>query len=505
MNFDLTKELLSGLPAYEGGRMSDGAYNAGGGLYDDRKTSPAGTDVFPSGIKISEADFRAMVESTKARGVNCYYENTENGISVRGEINDRLVRAQWIDGTVSVKYLDEPPSDLPDKSSFLRAVTETTADAFEAYVKKLVGLGFEQIYENRIENNLFRELIKDGRMIYAYFMANTGIARFVDDKVSERIDTYGYSYKPKKGEFPAVYQYGLYYTKDHRVAGVKNDCGMLYIIKLSDNSLFLIDGGEYEQATDAAVGDMMNLMHQITGTPENGKIRIAGWFCTHAHDDHMDVFGKLVKFHHDSLLLERVIFNFPAREYFGLAPQTYILIDRINEFYPDVKYLKPHSGQSFTLADVRFDFLQTHEDSVGAKGNELIGGFNDTSTILKITFSGKSLMILGDMDTSAETIFITDYSEKTLKSDMVQAAHHLINLLEHAYAVISPEIALVPQHPVFKTDHNNRKYEVLRRSVYDRNIYFAAEGTDGFRVDNGKLVRFVHRDVVGGEYDGSEV
>lgn len=36
MDFDLTKALLPGLPAYDGGRMSDGIYNAGDGFYDTR-------------------------------------------------------------------------------------------------------------------------------------------------------------------------------------------------------------------------------------------------------------------------------------------------------------------------------------------------------------------------------------------------------------------------------------------------------------------------------------
>ena len=38
----------------------------------------------------------------------------------------------------------------------------------------------------------------------------------------------------------------------HLKRGLGIDCGMLYIVRLPDRSLFLVDGGEMEQATEAA-------------------------------------------------------------------------------------------------------------------------------------------------------------------------------------------------------------------------------------------------------------
>ena len=78
------------------------------------------------------------------------------------------------------------------------------------------------------------------------------------------------------------------------------------------------------------------------------------------------------------------------------------LINRIRKYYPDVIYRKLHMGDAFTLADTQFAVLQTHEDSIGAAGNEKIGGFNDTSTVLKISFDGRSFLILGDIDDGRE-------------------------------------------------------------------------------------------------------
>ena len=100
---------------------------------------------------------------------------------------------------------------------------------------------------------------------------------------------------------------------------------------------------------------------------------------------------------------------------------------------------------------------------------------------------------------------VKHYSPATLKSDLVQTAHHLMNNLELMYPAVSPEIALVPQHPVFKVDHNQYKYETLCRSVKEENIYFDTLGTVGFRAKDGKPEKFLHNPMVGGEYDGSPV
>ena len=127
-------------------------------------------------------------------------------------------------------------------------------------------------------------------------------------------------------------------------------------------------------------------------------------------------------------------------------------------------YLKPHAGQTFTLAGVEFQFLQTHEDSIAQAGNESIGGFNDTSTILKISHDGVSFLILGDINQSAERILLSHYSAETLHATVVQPAHHLYNLLNQLYSVVAPTVALAPVHAQRRWDCTE-KYAALARAV----------------------------------------
>ena len=64
----------------------------------------------------------------------------------------------------------------------------------------------------------------------------------------------------------------------------------------------------------------------------------------------MDVFTKFLRLYHDQMELERVIFNFAAYQRFVLMSQVFPMLERLTAYYPNVRYLKPHSGQSFSLA-----------------------------------------------------------------------------------------------------------------------------------------------------------
>ena len=84
---------------------------------------------------------------------------------------------------------------------------------------------------------------------------------------------------------------------------------MNYVFRLRDNSLIIIDGGEFEQATDVAVKDYMSFLHSLTSTNENEKMTVSLYICTHAHNDHCDFMSKIVRFYSDEIEIERIAFN----------------------------------------------------------------------------------------------------------------------------------------------------------------------------------------------------
>ena len=499
--------FLEGIPSYDGGKIMD-AIDVGAGLYDDRIPLDSYDTVFHVGDKFTEEEFKQKILDMK-RTHRAHLETSKEGLAARICNDMRLIQLRWNDGEIKeVRFLDPEPKQHENRSSFIRVIRETSESEFLAYIEKLIADGFEVIYENKIENNLFRELVKGEKHVYTYYMANTKTVRVIDDKTSVKITDFGYECDALEGEKVEVYQYGHHYGSMR--AGFTCDCGMLYIVKLADNSVFIVDGGEYEQSSDVVVNDIMAKLRAMTKTPADKKIRVAGIFVTHAHDDHMDLISKLVKFHHDELEVERVIFNFNCREHFALMPETYMMIGRINEFYPNAKYLKAHTGQQFMLADSLFEVIQTHEDGILEVENERFPGFrgfNDTSTVLRIGMgSGKTFVILGDVDDDAEMMMLKHYSPEYLKSDVVQVAHHLINLLKYLYDAMKPSIALIPQDSDEREKEVNPELEAVRRNVKEEDIYFAYDGTDGFRVENGEIVRFYHEEKVGdGVYDGSEI
>ena len=68
------------------------------------------------------------------------------------------------------------------------------------------------------------------------------------------------------------------------------DCGMVYIIRLTDGRFIIIDGGmcEYEEKEH-----FLELLEQQKVT--EGKPVIAAWFITHPHDDHFNMFARIMK------------------------------------------------------------------------------------------------------------------------------------------------------------------------------------------------------------------
>lgn len=503
----LENMFLEGLPMYDGGKIMD-LVDIGAGLYDDRTPIESYDTIFHVGDKFTEEEFAQKIVDMK-RTNRGHLETCKEGLSARIVVNMRLIQIRWKDGEVKeVRFLDPQPKPHENKDSYIRVVKETSEAEFLAYIEKLIADGFETIYEKQIENNLFRELIKGEKHVYAYYKGNTKTARIIDDRISEKITDFGYECEALAGEKVEVYQYGHHYGSMR--AGFTCDCGMLYIVKLADNSVFIVDGGEYEQSSDVVVDDVMKKIHEMTKTSAGEKVRVSAVFITHAHDDHMDLFSKLIRVYHDELSVERVIFNFNCQDHFRLMPETYIMIGRINEYYPEAKYLKAHAGQQFKLATSLIEIIQSHEDGIWEIENERFPGFrgyNDTSVVLRLGMDeGKTFTILGDVDDDAEAMMLANYSPAYLKCDIVQVAHHLINLLKYLYDAMSPSIALIPQNSDERSKEVNPELEAVRRSVKEEDIYFAYDGTDGFRVENGEIVRFYHEPIVGnGVYDGSEI
>lgn len=389
--------------------------------------------------------------------------------------------------------------------TYMQIVSGVTERDYWAYVDKLKGVEIRPFLEREAGRDRFLAFRYGGKDYHVCFFAARGQIRVTEGPVSDSLKDFGYHADgPERTE---VYQYGLYYDPDNNMTPKTANCGMLYIIRLSDNSLFMIDGGFYLQWNEEAAQGLWEFLLKITNTPADGRIRIAGWFFTHTHADHIDGCVKLLNRHHSQILLERLMFNFPLyASVGGYELSAYHVRDMVARWYPEAKALRLHTGQEFTLADMKVEVCYTMEDPVTPEEPTRfpLRDGNCMSAILKLTIGGRTIMMLGDTNVETEE-FLVRCSERALwKADMVQLAHHCFNFLDTLYEWIEAPVIMVPNsYGGAHQPENVAKLAGALKYMKDDQVYYEGGGTDGFVATADGWKHFVHYDLVGGEYDGS--
>lgn len=394
------------------------------------------------------------------------------------------------------------------EDSLMQIAYQTNVKEFEAYLHKLKDCGYTEVTRTQIENNVHAEYEGDGKLIYAYYTDGAGTVRVIHDKSSDvSMKDFSYTYTPADDDRTEIYQFGLY------AAGLSLttvDCGMSYVLKLSDNSVVLIDGGHLYQASDEAVEGFMAFLYEITGTQAGEKIRVAAYFVSHAHNDHVTYMAKVLHKYYRELDLQRVMFNFPSyqtqKDGYGIYYASW-LKHIITTYYPDAVYKKLHTGEKINLADLQMEVLYTHEDATDPLHADVsaVDDFNCTSTVLKLNIDGKNVLLLGDTNTEAETIMTGMYTAPTFKSDVIQVAHHGYNSLPTLNAWIAPEIALCPNSYQNAHASEQRAQNLAQVTAFtgENNVYYSGNGTYGFAVVDGEFALVYSKELIGGPYDGS--
>lgn len=387
-----------------------------------------------------------------------------------------------------------------EEDSFMHTVECVDEGSFWAYIDKLKRNGFSVLWQRKTESNRFAELKKGDIRLYTEYFGNDRTAKIIYVGGGELACEFGYPEGDCTRANTALVQYSLHYGLMMR--GVTADCGMLYALRLRDNSVILVDGGEIEQSTDIAQADFMSLLHELTETLPGEKIRISMWYCTHAHDDHIDFFVKLIRRHADELNLERVAFNFPSGSNIELGEPVKRLRENIREFYPGVRFLKMHTGQSFSLSSVNVSVLSTHEDMCTGDSERLYLGMNKTSSIVKMEFENRSLLLLADAEEINGEFLLRNYTPDELSCTYIQAAHHGINWDENIYGYVKAPYILLPQARRERDAAPDGVFAVYLRGRSLKDIFVAGEKTYIFTSD-GKKTDITEREHVGCPYDGS--
>lgn len=371
--------------------------------------------------------------------------------------------------------------------SYMVVLGDVTPKMFRDFLVSLLSSGRRETFHREVNGNIFSEFALGDRIIYTYFTREAEQARVIIDNASCPLSEMDDNEPQIHGD-TALMQFSLKYGKMIRLYSC--DCGMLYVMRLRDNSVIITDGGEIEQATEDACDEFMLRLEDLTGTQKGEKIRVTAWICTHNHDDHMDMFIKLLKREKDVLCVERVMFNFPSKTLMNYeSPCTDKLRERLKKYAPNAKYLKMHTGQSIRFPDAHLDVLTTHEDilpqSFRAKDGDTYRGMNESSTVFQITFDDASVIFLGDAEETNGEALITLYGKNLLSCKYLQCAHHMINDDRNIYGNIRAEKLLVPQCRFISmtTECDNMRY--LTSLFGSENMYYAGDCTYVFTIKDG--------------------
>ena len=360
--------------------------------------------------------------------------------------------------SIGAGKLDDGAGETPD-TGFMRIVNGVSEFDFLSYCETLANADFTCLFQRDAAEGLYREYTHGDTLLYAYFIAAEERVRLILDRASVPLTAF-IAEDPAPERFPntALMQYSLHYDK--MIKGYSCDCGMLYALRLRSGELILVDGGEREQATDAAVNDCIKKLTRLCGSE---TLRVAAWYCTHPHDDHMDFFMKLLRVLGDRLILKRVMFNFPANTLWKLDPCVAALKERLAKYQPDALFLQLHCGMRFPLGSAEIEVLHTHEDALKPEGYDdgrLYDGTNETCAVVRLHFEGQSLLLLGDAGDVNADVMLARYGK--LSCTYLQASHHCINRLPQLYANTKAKYVLIPQGDYNLTRGCRRNYRLLQ-------------------------------------------
>ena len=395
--------------------------------------------------------------------------------------------------------------DNTGAQSKLRIVTGTTVSQFNTYCTKLESNGYTKLFSNSIAaqsgtNKYAKYLSADGtHSVYTYFVPKYSKTFICVDTHVDTLRKFSYTSSGYTGKRTEIYMYSISASEDGY--GYESDwgsqnrgnAGSMFVIRMPDNSLFIIDGGNYNQFGDRDSEKLYAFLRQITGIPEGQKMVINTWFISHLHTDHCGGFPRFLHKYSDKFELQNIMYNFDIEG----SSQKYVR--RAAGLYPNAKYYKQHTGEVFNIAGVQFEVLYTPEDRytpTSAKKLLLndaacVGSYteeNNGSTVLRMTFDGKTCLLTGDLE-KADAVLMAMYPTSYLNVDILQIPHHAFDNHDTLVKTVSPKISFLNQNESSVRNrsslyNNNRKWK-----AYAGTIYYGNSETVGYAADSGIFYR----------------
>ncbi|MBQ3150745.1 MAG: hypothetical protein IJB86_05815 [Clostridia bacterium] len=347
----------------------------------------------------------------------------------------------------------------------MRLFDNVDTDSFQLACNQAESNGFA-LYDSRdIEENFHRSYRKDSLLIYIYYCTAEKKLRVISDSFSD-------TYAVEKQSFEVRTKSRLWqFENDHTFI----DCGMCFILQCADNSFFILDSGHYLQFNDHK--RIYRFLKERT--PANEKTVIAGWFFSHAHDDHICQFISFLNEKRDDVIIEKLYFNTVPTDHrdshnWNEWNKKYMRDFENAALSSGLPIVKVHTGQKIFIRNIEVDVLCTHEDTFP----QSLKDYNNSSAVYMLTVDGCRIFLPGDASDVESDIMTERYTEKTLSCDILQQAHHGHHGTSvEFYKMCNADVVLFPTTQI-KYDEEYEKIEANRVSVdIAKECYIASNGT----------------------------
>ncbi|MBO5270129.1 MAG: hypothetical protein J6B77_05045 [Clostridia bacterium] len=344
------------------------------------------------------------------------------------------------------------------------SILNTSRNEYAAFCASLIAQGAILAASNVITDNRFATYLltdADGTeyAVYTMFYTVTCNARIIFGKrayLPTVTESGGFS-APTYVSQPV--RDGIY--NGNRGETITGAPGMAYVITLADGTFLLIDSGPrctkvktkhlengvWVDDEEREADDAKRLYDYIKArTPENEKPVIAAWFFTHPHSDHVHTAHDFLARYKDEVEVRLGAFNFPDFQKYptkhenneSLCSLVSTTAERLEGAGATLWHF--HTGQRISFPGCEVEILFTPEDYLP---KEFAWG-NHTSSAFRMTFAGKTFMVLGDCEKDICQLMADKYGAY-LKSDILQLSHHGVNgACVALYRCIDPEYCFWP-------------------------------------------------------------
>lgn len=323
----------------------------------------------------------------------------------------------------------------------------STESDWKGYTELLTENGFSLIQRCESVQAKFAVLKKEGVEITVDYWYETNELAVMIDKPSYEAPLVAESITAVTT--PSITEPGLEYE-----GALK---GMCYVIRASDGSFILVDGGDSDpKFLDRLYSVMTSL------TPEGQKPHIRAWFITHLHGDHMSGFADIASSQYASRIeCDAVYLNIPYESY-QTAYDKSTYANRVSKLEKaagalGADYVIARTGQTYYFADIEVQILGSVDDMFLTDFNDL----DETSLVFTAKVGGKKMIFTGDAGPVVIGQYIMKrYSARTLKSDICQAMSHGSNnsAFTEFYKAVDPAVYLWCANTEFYNKHTPNKY-----------------------------------------------